>query len=65
MIIARNHTGHRIGQSHPRAKLTDAKVARMRADHEKGVGYRRLAKKYECGISTARDICNYQTRWNP
>lgn len=29
----RNHTGHRIGEWHQRAKLTDAQVAQMRADY--------------------------------
>ena len=64
-MIARNHTGHRVGQHHQRAKLSDSRVARMRADNAKGVGYKRLAKKYACGISTARDICTYRTRWTP
>ena len=56
--------GHRRGESHPRAKLTDAKVAAMRIDHQtRRIGYRRLAAKYGCGQSTARDICTYRTRF--
>lgn len=27
-------------------------------------GYETLAKKFNCGISTARDICTYRTRKN-
>lgn len=61
-MITRNHTGHRVGEHHQRAKLSDTHVARMRAEHARGVGYRRLAKHYDCGISTARDICTYRTR---
>lgn len=62
-MITRNPTGHRIGQSHGRAKLSDAEVERMRVENETGAaGYKRLAKKYNCGISTARDICTYRTR---
>jgi hypothetical protein len=35
----------------------------MRKDHMAYVvGYETLAKKYNCGISTARDICTYRTR---
>ncbi|QJD58162.1 hypothetical protein HG264_04145 [Pseudomonas sp. gcc21] len=61
--MTRNHTGHRIGECHQRAKLSSAQVAAMRADHAAGLSYRRLALKYHCGISTARDICTYRTRW--
>lgn len=36
----------------------------MRADYTAGKGgYAKLAKAYGCGISTARDICTYRTRW--
>lgn len=63
---ARNHRGHRIGEHHHRAKLSDGQVKAMRQDHEHGgFGYTRLARRYACGISTARDICTYRTRWNP
>lgn len=47
------------------AKLTDAQVRQMRAEHwpyARGKGYASLAKKYQCCESTARDICTYQTR---
>jgi len=52
---------------HHRAKLTDAKVLQMRAEHcpyARGKGYESLARKYQCGESTARDICTYRTRKN-
>lgn len=63
-VVASNHTGHRVGQCHHRAKLSSAQVEAMRADHNNGMGYARLARKYSCGVSTARDICTYRTRWN-
>lgn len=47
------------------AKLTDAQVRQMRAEHwpyARGKGYASLAKKYRCCESTARDICTYRTR---
>lgn len=49
---------------HHRAKLTDAQVAQMRKEYLAYVrGYETLAKKFGCGISTARDICTYRTRY--
>jgi len=65
MSGARNHTGHRIGAWHQRAKLTTEQVRAMRADHANGKGgYKVLADRYGCGVSTARDICNFVTRWD-
>lgn len=61
--MKRNHTGHRVGECHQKAKLTDIQVKEMRELHGPGVGYETLAKMYGCGISTARDICTYRTRW--
>lgn len=62
-MIYRAPSGHRCGQSHPRAKLTLEQVREMRELHEKsGKGYRLLAKLFACGQSTARDICTYRTR---
>lgn len=63
MRVARNHTGHRVGQQHHRAKLSDESVRQMRHDRERhGMSYKRLAAKYGCGVSTARDITLYWTR---
>lgn len=62
-MTTRNHTGHRIGASHHRAKLTTDQVARIRDDREQGLSYSQLAQKYGCGLSTARDICKYWTRY--
>ena len=50
---------------HHKAKLTDNQVREMRKEYigyVRGYGY--LAKKYNCGESTARDICTYRTRIN-
>lgn len=49
---------------HHRAKLTNEQVKAMRAEYMAYIrGYEYLAKKYGCGISTARDICTYRTRY--
>lgn len=63
-VIARNHTGHRIGEKHQRAILSDKQVAWMRALNNLGWGYQTLAWLFSCGVSTARDICTYRTRWS-
>lgn len=65
LMIARNHTNHRVGEAHQRAKLSDAQVVAMRAEYRPGVfGYNKLAERYNCGISTVRDIVQYRTRYS-
>jgi len=50
---------------HHRSKLSDDTVRQMRKDYKPYVfGYEKLAAKYCCGISSARDICQYRTRRN-
>lgn len=69
MTISRSHTGHRCGESHHRARLTDNQVREMRQLYEnwkaKGLrkGYAALGAMFGCGESTARDIITYRTRW--
>jgi len=64
-LIARAPTGHRCGECHQKAVLSDAQVRDMRHDRERhGMSYARLGMKYGCGTSTARDICNYVTRYS-
>jgi hypothetical protein len=63
--------GRPTGEKHPRAKLTDVQVDRMRAiyDSNEGrmhkydrLGYQTLAEMFKCSPSTARDICKARTR---
>lgn len=62
-IVKRNHTGHRVGAWHQKAKLTTEQVEAMRAEYVPYVtGLTRLARKYGCPRSTVRDICSYATR---
>lgn len=64
-MIARAPSGHRCGESHQKAKLTDAEVLEMRRmNEEDGIGYRNLSKLFGCGQSTARDIVTYRTRYS-
>ncbi len=45
------------GEKCPTAKLTDAKVLEMRRLHrDEGIGYRRLARRFHVGLSTARAV---------
>jgi hypothetical protein len=64
MPITRSLTCHLLGESHHRAKLTDDQVRAMRAEYVPYVfSIRALARKYGCGLSTARDIVTYATRY--
>jgi hypothetical protein len=59
----RGPTGHRIGESHHRARLTDKQVETIRRLHASGtIGYELLARAFKCGASTVRDIVKERTR---
>lgn len=61
--VAVNESGQRIGETHHRAKLTDRDIDLMRELHEEhGIGYTKLAEKFECSKSEARYICRYMVR---
>lgn len=63
--MKRNHTGHRVGEDHHRAKLSDMAVRRMRELRQKDAALWTLsvlAELFGCGLATARDICDYATR---
>lgn len=58
-----NAKGYLIGETHPKAKLSDAEVNRMRDMHEKlGVSERRIAVVFSVSRRTVRDILQYRTR---
>lgn len=55
--------GLRVGESHALAKLTDAEVEMIRRLHEEdGIGYKKLAEKYEISKSSVAMICRYERR---
>lgn len=61
--MKRNHTGHRVGECHQRARLSDEQVRSLRYDRERyGMSYRALGDKHGCSMWTARDIATYATR---
>jgi hypothetical protein len=54
---------HPHGETHYRARLSDAEVREMRELHQRArKGYESLAQIFGCGTSTARDICTGRTR---
>lgn len=66
-LIRVNEGGRRIGEDHHRAKLTDADVDQIVAMHEAGMGYRKIASKFDdipggVSKSTVRDICTGRIR---
>lgn len=68
--MKRSHTGHRVGECHQRAKLTDEQVKLMREKYERaksgpnprGYGYGWIASMFNVSPWTARDIVTYRTR---
>ena len=56
-IVAVNDLGLRIGEDHPRAKLTDADIKQLlQLRGETGWGYKRLASVFEISASQVRRI---------
>ena len=63
-IVTRAPSGHRCGQSHPRARVPDAVVRQARELREQGLSYEAI--EYMIGIHwrTVADWVNYRTRIN-
>jgi len=60
--VAVNDAGRRIGESHPRAQLTDHEVDLIRELIESGMSLREVAKKFEVSFSLAGQIARYEVR---
>ncbi len=55
--------GQRVGDDHPKVKLTDKEVEQIRAIHEEvGIGYKRLARWFCAPRATIQKICTYARR---
>ena len=62
-LVAVNESGLRVGESHPRARLSDAQVDEMRTLHEeKGRSYAWIAMRMKIPVATAKKICRYERR---
>lgn len=70
-MVPVNDIGRRIGEDHPRAKLTDAQVDEVFALREQGWSLNRLAKRYSVGkaciwkILDGRRRGQWAARWIP
>lgn len=68
-IVGVNEHGLLVGESHPNAKLSDADCDLIRELNERGVGYGKLAEKFEVPKSTIASIVKcrrrgqYPVRW--
>lgn len=60
--VAVNEIGRRIGHDHHRAKLTNGEVELIIELRESGMSYLQIAKKFEVGKSTVRDIVKARRR---
>ena len=62
-IVAVNENGRRIGEDHPRSKLTDEQVDRIRDLREyHDMTYEQLAAMYQVPKTTIASICQYMRR---
>lgn len=61
--IGVNDAGRRVGESHQNAKLTDDDVRHMLELHNyHGLGYKKLAGKFECSRRLVQLICQGKRR---
>lgn len=60
LCVGVSESGYRCGETHHRAKLSDHDIDLIRDLHEEGLGYRRIAAKFEISPSAVRHIvkCN-------
>jgi hypothetical protein len=64
--VAVNAGGRRVGETHQRAKLTDADVIMIIELHEAGLGYRQIAKKFDDMVidpATGTEVPGYRPAW--
>lgn len=62
-IVAVNERGDRVGEDHPRAKLTNHEVELIRELYEfGGITMRQIAEKFEVAPATICGIVNYRQR---
>lgn len=63
VVVQFGESGHRVGESHHRAKLSDEQVDLIRDLHEEyGFGYKKLAHVFKVSRDTIRQICLYMRR---
>lgn len=64
--IGVNELGYRVGESHHRAKLSDADIELILYLREQKISYSQIAAKFDDGLviskSTVRDVCSGRIR---
>lgn len=61
-VVYLNERGNRIGESNPRALLSDHEIGLLLGLREEGYSYSWLARKFECSKSAVQSICNGSRR---
>lgn len=61
-LLKFSENGRRIGESNPKAVLTDHEVELMLNLREEGYSYPWLSDKFEIPVMTVRSICRGRTR---
>jgi hypothetical protein len=67
--VAVNENGYRVGEDHQRARITNGEVETILKLHEDGMGYHRIAQKFDISKSQVRNIvksvrrCQVIARW--
>jgi len=62
LVVKLSDRGLRVGESHGRARYTDAEVERMRQLREEGWTFSRIGKKFGCTRMHAYRICTFRQR---
>jgi len=62
--IGYNEFHRPIGEGHPRAKLSDDDVERIRTLHEEGMTYMALSVMFETPVPSIAKICRLERRNN-
>ncbi len=66
VLHRRQHQNRIVGETHHKARLTDAQVREIRERYQPrkwGCGCQSLAREYGCSPQTVWNIVNYATRW--
>lgn len=61
--MKRNHTNHRIGEWHGKAKHSDDVVRRARELRDKGMTLKQISSEIGVSFRTIADWVNYATRY--
>lgn len=61
-VVAIGEKNRRIGEDHPKAKLTNRQVDEVFAMRDRGLSYARIAMRFNVSKACIRDILVYRTR---